>query len=366
VGYRLNEHRERIEDGITTGEEMVVTSFLQNEIEVLFPELRSFGTRVSEAVATYERSMDPAKRTVYRQRRDFEESVSLFNERLASYLDAEEAEAQAIFPHYFDKRQTDGLDYVIYLGASMVENGAFHELYVHNLRIWQIIVGCGLAWHADQLRSMLKVPLRSTHLILVNHNPLAIRFRFEEKRFDDWAAVLFDQAISPAQQRNLERVLGVPVADRTALILEIFAARAQSHEGKLQVELARPLKCCDEVGPGEVVAAFTQPVQNHQAVHERFARRAQRQWKCPVQGIVIITEQDHHGQERTCDAITRYAGIRDKFLCGAGRRHAAQHGDGAIAARGGRPRIPAQRGATVPHRANGAPAKAMEAGGRGA
>lgn len=51
--------------------------------------------------------------------------------------------------------------------------------------------------------------------------------------------VLFDQALSPAQQRNLERVLGVPVADRTALILEIFAHRAQSHEGKLQVELAR-------------------------------------------------------------------------------------------------------------------------------
>ena len=55
----------------------------------------------------------------------------------------------------------------------------------------------------------------------------------------DAHTVLFDQAISPAQQRNLERVLGVPVADRTALILEIFAARAKSHEGKLQVELAR-------------------------------------------------------------------------------------------------------------------------------
>lgn len=52
-------------------------------------------------------------------------------------------------------------------------------------------------------------------------------------------AVLFDQALSPAQQRNLERHLGVAVADRTILILEIFAARAQSHEGKLQVELAR-------------------------------------------------------------------------------------------------------------------------------
>ncbi len=52
-------------------------------------------------------------------------------------------------------------------------------------------------------------------------------------------AVLFDQALSPAQQRNLEQLLGVVVADRTMLILEIFAARAQSHEGKLQVELAQ-------------------------------------------------------------------------------------------------------------------------------
>jgi GTP-binding protein HflX len=51
--------------------------------------------------------------------------------------------------------------------------------------------------------------------------------------------VIFDQALSPAQQRNLERHLGVPVADRTGLILDIFAERAQSHEGKLQVELAR-------------------------------------------------------------------------------------------------------------------------------
>ncbi len=51
--------------------------------------------------------------------------------------------------------------------------------------------------------------------------------------------VIFDQSLSPAQQRNLERHLGVPVADRTGLILDIFAERAQSHEGKLQVELAR-------------------------------------------------------------------------------------------------------------------------------
>lgn len=51
--------------------------------------------------------------------------------------------------------------------------------------------------------------------------------------------VLFDQSLSPAQQRNLERHLELPVNDRTLLILEIFAQRARSHEGKMQVELAR-------------------------------------------------------------------------------------------------------------------------------
>jgi GTPase len=51
--------------------------------------------------------------------------------------------------------------------------------------------------------------------------------------------VLFDQSLSPAQQRNLERHVGLPVNDRTLLILEIFAQRARSFEGKLQVELAR-------------------------------------------------------------------------------------------------------------------------------
>ncbi len=51
--------------------------------------------------------------------------------------------------------------------------------------------------------------------------------------------ILFDQSLSPAQQRNLERHMELPVNDRTLLILQIFSQRARSHEGKLQVELAR-------------------------------------------------------------------------------------------------------------------------------
>lgn len=51
--------------------------------------------------------------------------------------------------------------------------------------------------------------------------------------------VIFNHALSPAQQRNLERHLKTRVVDRTSLILDIFAQRAQSHEGKVQVELAQ-------------------------------------------------------------------------------------------------------------------------------
>ena len=51
--------------------------------------------------------------------------------------------------------------------------------------------------------------------------------------------IIFDDELSPAQQRNLEKALGIKVLDRTALILDIFAQRARSHEGKLQVELAQ-------------------------------------------------------------------------------------------------------------------------------
>jgi hypothetical protein len=122
--------------------------------------------------------------TVYRLRKEFEESVSLLNHRLAMYLDQEEAEAQTLFPHYFERHRTDGVDYLIYMGASLMEEGDFHELYLKNLRLWQIKVACGMAWQMEQLKSSLKVPLEVAHLILVQDTPLSIRFRFDEKRFD--------------------------------------------------------------------------------------------------------------------------------------------------------------------------------------
>ena len=58
-------------------------------------------------------------------------------------------------------------------------------------------------------------------------------------QFHDASVVVFDRELTPTQQRNLERALDVKILDRTQLILDIFARRARTREGQLQVELAQ-------------------------------------------------------------------------------------------------------------------------------
>jgi len=121
---------------------------------------------------------------VYRRRKAFEESLTLLTDTVAGYLDLEEQAAQAMFPHYFERQKTDGVDYTMYVGASLLEDGRFEPLYLRNLRLWQLMVACGAALRSEQLKSRLAVPLEATNLVLLQNASLAIRFRFDEKRFD--------------------------------------------------------------------------------------------------------------------------------------------------------------------------------------
>ena len=184
LGHRLRREVERIRIGISPADESAIAHLLKREVEALFPHLRTFGPEVVRAVDAYEVLVDERLGTVYRRRKEFEDSVSLLNQRISFYLDREEGEAQAIYPHYFEKHQTDGVDYLIYLGAALNQDGSFSDLYLENFRLWQLMVACGIAWITEQLKGELKVPLETAHLILASHTTLSIRFRFEEKRFD--------------------------------------------------------------------------------------------------------------------------------------------------------------------------------------
>jgi hypothetical protein len=184
LAYHVDKHIARVEAGLGAGDEVTILDFLHREVEPLFDHMRGFCPEVDEKVQAYRAALDPRLGTLYRCRKDFEESVTQINETLSSYLDAEEEKAQAMFPHYFEKHKSDGIEFGIYIGASLVEHGQFDMLYLQNLRLWQLIVMCGMARQSEQLKRRLKVPLEMAHLILVQHAPLSIRFRLDEKRFD--------------------------------------------------------------------------------------------------------------------------------------------------------------------------------------
>ncbi len=184
LDMKLEKLRRRIEGGLGTGDERLVAGFLKNELEPVFVHLEGLGKPVDQAIARYKKSLDPVMHTVYNLRRDFEESVAALSDRLTTYLDREEARLQSTLPHYFERHRTDGVDYLIYTGRSLLEDGRFNKLFLKELRIWQLKVACGMAWHTEQLKSRLKVALDTTNLILVQDTPLSIRFRYDEKRFD--------------------------------------------------------------------------------------------------------------------------------------------------------------------------------------
>jgi hypothetical protein len=182
--YRIDQHAARTEDSLSSGGELEVVTFLRRDVEALFEHLQSFGAEARAPIEAYRAALDPRHGVVYRRRQVFEESVTRIADTISSYLDLEELAAQAMFPHYFEKQKTDGVDHQLYVGGSLLEDGRFDPLYLKSLRLWQLMVLCGIAARADRLTERLPIPLRTTHLVLVQHAPLSIRFRFDEKRFD--------------------------------------------------------------------------------------------------------------------------------------------------------------------------------------
>lgn len=184
LDFRLERRTRSLKEGLSTGDEESLLFFVQTEVEPTFTQLEGLGPRVMKAIQSYHQALDPKLGMVYQKRQAFEESVSRLNRRYSALIDQAEAEAQALFGHYFEKRQTDGLDYMIYVGRSLLESGEFSDFHLRNLTLWQLQLACRLAWETERLKSELPVPLEACNLILLNQSPLSIRFRYDEKRFD--------------------------------------------------------------------------------------------------------------------------------------------------------------------------------------
>jgi len=239
--YRIDQHAEQIRDHLAAGDEVGVVTFLRAEVEPLLDRLATFGESVNTRVTAYRGALDTKLGTVYRQRKIFEDSVTRLNETISAYLELEEQAAQSIFPHYFEKQKTDGVDHQVYVGGSLVEDGGFDPLYLKSLRLWQLMVVCGIAARADRLSAALPLPLQATHLVLVQHAPLSIRFRFDEKRFDvDGAYDIRYEIVKKRIDKALIRGTGERVTQPGKIAI-VYGQSAEGQEYRGYLEYLRHL-----------------------------------------------------------------------------------------------------------------------------
>jgi hypothetical protein len=173
----------KINVGLASGDESNVLEFLKSEINPLVDHFA--GEKEFEKLITrYRHHLDPVFGVVYKRRKAFEESLGLINKTISSLLDESQVSAQNMFPHYFEKYQTDGIEFTLYVGSSLTKDKKFDPFYLKNFRLWQLVLMTEIDKRIDLLKPKLKNDLDITQLLLVHDQPLSIRFRPDEKQFD--------------------------------------------------------------------------------------------------------------------------------------------------------------------------------------
>jgi len=182
--FRVDNHLESIKEMLYTNSEQAIFDFVKEEIVPVFNHLKKTDNDMAKYILAYESNIDMGTESYYDHRKNYDESVMLINKKLASVIDEKQEVAQEMFPHYFERYKTDGVEHNMYIGASISGKQDFNSLYLNNLRLWQLQVMCEMENTHYALKPELSVPLDATSLILVYNTSLSIRFRMDEKQFD--------------------------------------------------------------------------------------------------------------------------------------------------------------------------------------
>lgn len=182
--FRLKEFRNTLKNGINAGDEVSILEFLTSEVYPSFNYMAESNSALRTAVDDYMTTLDPTLKVIYQDRREYEHSVTLINEELSKFIDERQHAAQAMLPHYFEKYKTDGIEYNVYLGQSLLQGHKYDLLHLQNLQLWQLLMTVEAEFRLRDLKPNLSIPLDITSLILVHTSPLSIRFRMDEKKFD--------------------------------------------------------------------------------------------------------------------------------------------------------------------------------------
>jgi hypothetical protein len=182
--FRINNLFEEISDVLNTNSEQAIFDFVKEEVLPVLDHLKNTDEQLKQAIFAYEEEIDGSTESYYDHRKNYDESVMQINKELAAVIDQKQEEAQRMYPHYFERYKTDGVEHNMYIGDSISGERNYNSLYLHNLRLWQLQVMCEMENTHYNLKPELPVPLDVASLMLVYSTSLSIRFRMDEKRFD--------------------------------------------------------------------------------------------------------------------------------------------------------------------------------------
>jgi hypothetical protein len=184
IEFKIEKYIAAASDVLQSEEELSIHDFMQGQVAAIFNHLHSTQPSVKNEVEHYFSSLDPQLGMLYHHRKEYEKSISRINDTLAHFIDKEQAAAQKMYPHYFERFITDGLEFNIHIGQSISPRKKFDDIYLSNLKMWQLTVMTKAARITHKLEGVLSHPLRTTQLILLHSQPLSISFRTEERKFD--------------------------------------------------------------------------------------------------------------------------------------------------------------------------------------
>ena len=182
--FELENHIKKLKRYITTSDEMRIHHFFHSEVHPIFNQIKEKHDVLDEMIASYFVSLDPGRGIIYNERKAYEESITMINDLIARVLEVEDNRAQSMIPHYFEKNKTDGIEFNIYIGQSLLREEVFSDIHLKNLRLWQLTTLCEISRRMEKLKTKLPCPMDTAQLILVYPSPISVRFRTDEKRFD--------------------------------------------------------------------------------------------------------------------------------------------------------------------------------------
>lgn len=184
IGFRLKNFHSTVHSGLAAGSEHSIAWFFEHDVHPLLLQMKTSAGKVGEMISVYFDTLHPEMHSIYRLRKNYDETINKVNKLLAALLDDKQEEAQQMFPHYFERYKTDGLEYNMYVGESISRNKKFDLVYLNNLQLWQLIVTCEMEQKFREIKTTLQSDLEIASLILVYNTPMSVQFRMDEKKFD--------------------------------------------------------------------------------------------------------------------------------------------------------------------------------------